>query len=98
MSTCIFTEAAKDDILEQTLFYEAIQEGLGFRFSDEVYNAADEISIFPKAYLSYIKSVHERRLKKFPFKLIYTIEDEIIFVHAVYPSKAETSGRYKRII
>lgn len=93
----VFTEHAKADVVKQVLYYEAKQEGLGIRFLDEVLAAAAKISSLPTGYASYYKLTRERKTDHFPYKLIYTIEEGIIFIHAVYPSKANPKNKYKRV-
>lgn len=91
----IFTENAKADVVKHALSYEEKQEGLGIRFMDEVNLAAEEISVLPKGYASYYKSTRERKTKNFPYKLIYTVEKEFVYIHSVYPSRATTNKKYK---
>jgi len=93
----VFTENAQADIINHATFYEEKQEGLGMRFMDEVDQAAEEISTLPTGYASYYKSTRERGTKNFPYKLIYTVEKEIIYIHAVYPTRANPKKKYKAI-
>ena len=97
MFLCVFTENAKADVVKHAVAYEEKQVGLGLRFMDEVYQAAEEISVLPKWYASYYKSTRERKTKNFPYKLIYTIGREMIFIHAVYPIKANPKKKYKGV-
>lgn len=93
----VFTENAQSDVVKQVLFYEDRQEGLGIRFLEAVTQAAEAISSLPTGYASYYKSTREKSTQDFPFKLIYTIEKEIIFIHAVYPQRANPKNKYKSV-
>lgn len=93
----LFTEHAMADVVKQAMYYEDKEKGLGIRFMDEVTACAEEISKMPKAFASYYKSTRERKTKHFPYKLIYTLEEGIIYIHAVYPSKANPKNKYKRV-
>jgi mRNA-degrading endonuclease RelE of RelBE toxin-antitoxin system len=44
------------------------------------------------------KNFHELGLKKYPFAVIYTIEDdkEIVVIHALYHYKRTPKKKYKR--
>lgn len=95
MLPCVFTENALNDIMNHASFYEEKQEGLGARFMNEVEQVAEDISTLPTGYASYYKSTRERATKNFPYKLIYTVEKEIIYIHAVYPSRANPNKKYK---
>jgi hypothetical protein len=47
MLVYLFTENAQADIVGQVVFYEHQKEGLGKRFLEAVYQAAEEIAILP---------------------------------------------------
>jgi hypothetical protein len=64
---------------------------------DEVNTAADEISKTPRGFASQYKTSRERKTKHFPYKLIYTIEDGVIYIHAVFACKDNPKNKYKRI-
>ena len=93
----VFTENALSDIIKQAMYYNDKEEGLGIRFMDEITVTAEVISKMSKGFASYYKSTRECKTKHFPFKLIYTSEVGIIYIHAVYPSKANPKNKYKNI-
>jgi hypothetical protein len=93
----VFTENALDDIIKQAIYYNDKEDGLGTRFMDEVTFTAEEISKMPKAFASSYKSIRERKTKHFPYKLIYTLELGVIYIHAVFPCMANPKSKYKRI-
>ncbi len=51
----------------------------------------------PKAFVSSYKNTRERKTKHFPYKLIYTLEEGIIYIHAVYACKANPKNKYNRM-
>jgi toxin ParE1/3/4 len=93
----IFTEKSLEDVVRHSLQYEEAQEGLGYRFMEEVAETAKAISKAPEGYVNLYKNTRECRTKIFPYKLIYTIEQKIIYIHAVYPCKANPKNKYKSI-
>lgn len=93
----IFTENAMADNIKHAMYYEDKETGLGIRFMDEVTMTAEEISKMPKAFASYYKTTRERKIKHFPYKLIYTLEEDIIYIHAIYPGRANPKNKYKKI-
>lgn len=93
----IFTEKALEDVVKHSLKYEETQEGLGVRFLKAVDESAEAISIMPEGYVNSYKNTRECRTKIFPFKLIYTIEEKMIYIHAVYPCKADPKKKYKNV-
>ena len=97
MFSYIFTEHALADIVKQSVYYEEKQKGLGDRFVDEVQNTAEEIRKTPNGFINNYRSSRELKTKHFPYKLIYTIEERIIYIHAVYPCKSNPKRKYNRI-
>ena len=93
----VFTQNAQGDIVSIVRFYEEKQDGLGLRFLTEIEQAAEVISILPTGYASYYKNTRERKTKNFPYKLIYTIDKEVVYIHAVYPSKSDPERKYKAV-
>ncbi len=87
MYVYIFFENALQDIVNGFDYYEAKHSVLGERFYKEVQQAAKEISILPYGYESNYKTTRERKTKKFPYKLIYTFEEKVVYIHAVFHCK-----------
>ena len=85
------------DVITYAISYDDKEQGLGLRFMDAVNVAAEEISKMPKAFISSYKTTRERKTKYFPYKLIYTLEEGIIYIHAVYPCKANPKNKYKKV-
>ena len=79
----IFSKYAKLELEDATLFYELEFEDLGLRFKKEVQKAAIRVSEYPKAWSVERGDVRKCLLHKFPYKLLYSIEDDHIFIIAV---------------
>ena len=79
----IFSKFAKLELEDAILFYELEFEGLGLRFKEEVKKAAIRVSEYPKAWSVERGDVRKCLLHKFPYKLLYSIEDDHIFIIAV---------------
>jgi plasmid stabilization system protein ParE len=93
----IFTENAMADIIAQAMYYEDKETGLGVRFMDEITATANEVGKMPRAFVNSYKATREHKAKHFPYKLIYTLEEGIVYIHAVYACKANPKHKYKRI-
>ena len=76
----IFSKYAKLELEDATLFYELEFEGLGQRFKEEVKKAAIRVSEYPKAWSVERGDVRKCLLHRFPYKLLYSIEDDHIFI------------------
>ena len=74
---------AEQDLLEAALWYEANELGLGGQFLEQVQATLAGIADQPAAYTVVHNSVHRALVKRFPFGVFYTIEDEGVVVVAV---------------
>ena len=79
----IFSKYAKLELEGATHFYELEYKGLGQRFKEEVKKAAIRISEYPRAWSVERGDVRKCLLHKFPYKLLYSIETDHVFVIAV---------------
>ena len=79
----VFSKYAKQELDDATHFYELEFKGLGLRFKEEVKKAATRISEYPKAWSVERGDVRRCLLHKFPYKLLYSIEKDHIFIIAV---------------
>lgn len=75
---------AKDDIIAAYLWYEKQRTGLGDEFINEIDSIYNRIISnpfqFPKIKRNYRKAV----IRRFPFNVIFIIEEKIIFILAVF--------------
>ena len=79
----IFSEYAKLELEDAMRFYEFQFEGLGQRFKHEVKKAIDRICQYPQAWSVERGEVRKCLLHKFPYKLLYSVESDHIFIIAV---------------
>ena len=63
-------------------FYELEQSGLGARFGNEIRQALLRIQQYPKVWSAERKEIRRCFVHKFPYKIIYSIQKEIIVVLA----------------
>jgi mRNA-degrading endonuclease RelE of RelBE toxin-antitoxin system len=63
-------------------FYELEQSGLGARFENEIRHALLRIQQYPKVWSAERKEIRRCFIHKFPYKIIYSIQKEIIVVLA----------------
>ena len=79
----IFSEIAKLELEDSVHYYELEYERLGQKFKEEVKKAALRICEYPKAWSIERGDVRKCLLHKFPYKLLYSIESNHIFIIAV---------------
>jgi plasmid stabilization system protein ParE len=81
--TVRFLEIAEMELDQAIHWYGAQAPGLDNAFLIEVLSAADRISRFPDAWHSLGEGVRRYRLSRFPYGLIYTLDNGDILVLAV---------------
>lgn len=79
----VFSKFAKLELEDAVRFYEAQNSWLGKRFKDEVRKAALRIAEYPTAWSSENGEVRKCLLHKFPYKILYSIESDHIFIIAI---------------
>lgn len=67
---------------EAQVFYEMEQSGLGARFEDEIRHSLLRIRQYPQAWPSEHKEIRRYIVHKFPYKILYSIQDDKIVVLA----------------
>ena len=78
-----FLTPAEEEMTEAALFYEAASSQLGSDFLDDVQRAVDRLRKFPEAGEAITSGLRRTLLHRFPFSLIYAIEENVIIVIAV---------------
>jgi len=79
----VFSEYAKLELEDAVRFYELQYSGLGKKFKEEVRMAALRIARYPTAWSSEAEEIRKCLLHKFPYKLLYSVESDHIFIIAV---------------
>lgn len=79
----VFSELAVRELNEAVNFYETEFSGLGVRFRGDVKRAAARVAEFPMAWSVEIGEVRKCLLHRFPYKLLYSVEAEHVFIIAV---------------
>lgn len=64
-------------------YYEAQELGLGERFRQEIWSAMSILERYPEAGQEVRPKIRRILVRRFPYKLIYTFRDDIIYVIAV---------------
>ena len=64
-------------------YYEETEPGLGFDFAIEVHSAIQRSVAFPKAWPVIDGEIRRTLVRRFPFGILYSVEDKGIYVTAV---------------
>ena len=75
-----FLLPAEEEMTEASVFYEAVSPDLGADFLSDVQRAIDVLRAHPGVGQSVGSSFRRILLHRFPFSLIYVVEDAILIV------------------
>ena len=89
----VYTEKARDDLDVAFAWYERQRAGLGFEFLDCVEVAVKSIIDNPEIYRVYYSRFRGCVIRRFPFSVFYTVEDNEIVVHAVFDNRRDPETR-----
>lgn len=78
-----FHPEAEIELNEAIDYYENIEPGLGYDFALEVHSAVKRSIAFPKAWPEMEDEVRRSLVQRFPYGILYSVEQDGIFVLAV---------------
>jgi plasmid stabilization system protein ParE len=78
-----FLESAVQDLLEACRYYNAQDPECGARLENEVDRALVHLCMFPRAARSIDSVYRSHKLRRFPYHLIYRIDDDHLLIVAV---------------
>lgn len=93
----LIEELAENDIDEAFLWYELQKEGLGFEFIDIINESLEKIRISPFSYQKIYKILHRFVLRRFPYNIFYYIDDDVVYITAVFHTKRNPSVWMNRL-
>ncbi len=89
---------ADDDILDAAEWYESQQHGLGNKFLDDLETVFRYLESNPKLFPEKSIKARQAPLSKFPYVVVFRIENKTVFVHAVfncYQNPKKKKARFK---
>lgn len=78
-----FHPVAENELIESIEYYESCRSGLGLDFELQVENAVRLSIEYPAAWPEIAPGIRRCLLQRFPFGVIYSVEDDGILVLAV---------------
>lgn len=88
---------AEFDLSEAYKYYEEIRPGLGKDFILCVEQALNKIQQNPRHYKIILKNLRKTPVPRFPYRIYYLIENEMIFVLAVFHIRKDPTNWLKRL-
>lgn len=81
--TVVFSDFASRELVDSVEYYNIQMDGLGDQFKDAVKIGISRITEHPYAWEAFSHSTRKYTLGRFPYKIIYTIVDDTIFIVSV---------------
>ena len=81
--TLIFDPLAKREYEDAFEYYEAQEEGLGEKLCNAVWAAIAILERFPEIGEEVRPGIRKILLRRFPYKLIYSVTDDAVYIIAV---------------
>ncbi len=78
-----FHPAAEAELIQAIDYYEECEQNLGYDFALEVYNSIQRIIAYPKAWPALTHGIRRSLVRRFPYGILYTIENDEIIILAV---------------
>lgn len=98
MAKIIYAPEAKIELKEAAEYYENCKENLGEAFLIEVENAVEKLIKYPFRWRKISGNFRRSLLIKFPYGIIYRVDEDEIFIAAVMHLKRKPDYWKKRII
>jgi plasmid stabilization system protein ParE len=87
-----FRRLAKEQVKEIEAWYEAEQPGLGEAFSGELSRCIATMEAFPRMRPLVLPGVRKAIMQRFPYSLLYTIENEEVVVLSVFHQRRDPNS------
>jgi len=85
----VFDELAKRELEDEIEFYEIEVKGLGQKFQEEIKRVLRIIKKMPEIGALESENIRRYILHKFPYKVLYSIEEDHIYIIAISHSHRE---------
>jgi len=92
----IFTQAARAKLIDAQDWYEGEVAGLGRRFRQAIDAVIERMSDNPRQFPTVFKNVRRAPLRRFPYSILFVIEDEALTVIACFHPSRDPSHWQKR--
>jgi plasmid stabilization system protein ParE len=96
VSTVVFTQAAREELIEAQDWYEGQARGLGRRFRLAIDVLVKRMTANPRQFPIVFKDVRRGLLRRFPYSLFFIVEDQALLVIACFHASRDPSQWQKR--
>jgi toxin ParE1/3/4 len=78
-----FTDIAKQEYMDAIDYYNSQRDGLGYEFAMEIDEGIQNICLYVSAWQKLSIRIRRYLIKRFPFGIIYSSEDDTINVLSI---------------
>jgi hypothetical protein len=89
-------DEAQEDLTQGFYFYESREPGLGSYFLDCLFSDIDSLLVCAGIH-QILYAYHRCLSKRFPFAIYYSIEKQLVYVHAVLDCRRNPAWIRKRL-
>jgi hypothetical protein len=89
-------DEAREDLIQGFHFYESREPGLGSYFIDCLFSDVDSLLVHAGIH-QVVYAYHRCLSKRFPFAIYYSVEKQLVRVHAVLDCRRNPSWTRKRL-
>ena len=94
--TIQFKGEALVDVTEIANWYNEKRNGLGMEFLDELELSVKKIKLNPFNYQVQKKNIRQAMLNRFPYLIIFEIEENEIVIYSVIHGKRNPKNKFKK--
>ena len=96
MFRVIFTQGAREEVIEAQDWYEREAPGLGRHFREAIDALIERMSANPRQFPVVFKDVRRALLRRFPYSLFFVMEGETLLVIACFHASRDPAQWQKQ--
>ena len=96
MFRVIFTQGAREEVIEAQDWYEREAPGLGRHFREAIDALIERMRANPRQFPVVFEDVHRALLRRFPCSLFFVMEGETLLVIACFHASRDPAQWQKR--
>ena len=78
-----FHPEARQEFFDVIAYYEGCREGLGLRFSRQIYSTINQVLLGPNSWPKISENTRRCMTRRFPYGVIYEVREHDILIIAV---------------
>ena len=90
-------DAAAQDLIDGSRFYEMQEAGLGQYFLDSLFADVDSLLLYAGLHPICFGAYHRLLAKRFPFAIYYKIDGDLVLVYAVLDCRRNPAWARRRL-